>query len=282
MAVPISFLSDFGHTDEFVGVVRGVIARIAPDVAVLDITHGIGRGDVHGGALALTRAVQFMPDGVFLAVVDPGVGTDRSAIAARTPVGYFVGPDNGLLAPAVAMVGGADLIVSLEDERFRLPSPGVTFAARDVFGPAAAVLASGQASIEDLGPALDPDSISPLLIPLAEPSGDRGIQATLLWEDAFGNLQFNIGPEDLEALDLEVGDDVSLAYELTTQRIPWLTSYGSVESGHPVFHIDSHGQVALAVNGGRAADMFPIGVGNAAVIGRPDGGNRINLTVVGE
>ena len=280
MGGPISFISDFGHADEFVGVVHGVIARVAPEVRILDITHGIRRGDVHGGALALTRAVQFMPDGVFLAVVDPGVGTNRKAIAARTPVGYFVGPDNGLLAPAVAMVGGADLIVSLEDDRFRLPPPGETFHGRDVFAPAAAVLASDQASIEDLGPILDPESISPLLIPLAEPSGEGRVKATLLWEDTFGNLQFNIGPEDLDALGLEQGDDVTLAYELATHRIPWLTSYGSVESGEPVFHVDSHGQIALAVNGGRAADVFPIGVGNAAVIGRPDGGNRIDLQVV--
>ena len=138
---PISFLSDFGYEDEFVGVVHGVIARIAPTTRIIDITHGIGHGDIHGGAMALTRAVQFMPDGVFLGVVDPGVGTDRRAIAARTPVGFFVGPDNGLLAPAVAMVGGADLIVSLEDALYQLPSAGGTFAGRDVFGPAAAVLA---------------------------------------------------------------------------------------------------------------------------------------------
>lgn len=280
MTVPISFLSDFGHADEFVGVVHGVIARIAPDVRVLDITHGIGRGDIHGGALALTRAVQFMPDGVFLAVVDPGVGTSRRAIAARTSIGYFVGPDNGLLAPAVAMVGGSDLIVSLEDPRFRLPTPGSTFHGRDVFGPAAAVLASGQASIEDLGPVVDPESISPLLIPLAEPAGNGGIKATVLWEDSFGNMQFNVSPEDLATLGLEPGDDIALAYELVTERIPWGDSYGSVDSGDAVFHVDSHGQIALGVNGGRACDVFPIGVGNSAVIGRPDGGNRLQIRAV--
>lgn len=280
MSGVISFLSDFGHRDEFVGVVHGVIARIAPGVRVIDVTHGIGRGDVHGGALALTRAVQFMPDGVFLAVVDPGVGTERRAIAARTPVGYFVGPDNGLLAPAVAMVGGADLIVALEDERFRLPSPGATFHGRDVFGPAAAVLASEQASIEDLGPALAPDVITPLMIPLAEPAGNGGIKATVLWIDGFGNIQFNIAAEDLAALELTPGDDVRLAFGLASHRIVWGESYGSVEEGEAVLHIDSHGQVALAVNGGNAAEEFPIGVGESAVIGRPDGGSRIPIRAV--
>ncbi len=276
----ISFLSDFGHRDEFVGVVHGVIARVAPDVRVIDITHGIGRGDIHAGAMALTRAVQFMPDGVFLAVVDPGVGSDRHPIAARTPVGYFVGPDNGLLAPAVAMVGGADLIVALEDDRFRLPAAGETFHGRDVFGPAAAVLASGQADITDLGPQLPHDVITPLMIPLAEPVGDTGVKATVLWIDTFGNLQFNIAAEDLERVGLAPGDDVGLSFELANHRIVWGRSYAAVESGEPVVHIDSHGQVALAINGGSAADEFPLGVGDSAVIGRPDGGNRLTIRAV--
>ncbi len=280
MATPISFLSDFGHDDEFVGVVHGVIARIAPEVRVIDITHGISRGDVHGGALALTRAVQFMPDGVFLAVVDPGVGTERKAIAARTSVGYFVGPDNGLLAPAVAMVGGADLIVSLEDPRFRLPSEGATFHGRDIFGPAAAVLASGQADITDLGPAMDPDAISPLLIPLAEPPQNGQVKASVLWIDTFGNIQFNISPEDLGQMGLSVGDDVLLSASMTEYRITWGVSYGSVEEGEPVIHVDSHGQIALAVRAGSAAEDFPISVGDPVTLSRPDGGNRIDLKVV--
>ncbi|MEE9228781.1 MAG: SAM-dependent chlorinase/fluorinase, partial [Acidimicrobiia bacterium] len=121
---PISFLSDFGTDDEFVGVVHGVIARVEPQLRVIDVTHGVPAGDIRAGALALLRAVQYLPEGVALAVVDPGVGTGRKAIAAETSWGYFVGPDNGLLAPAVAMVGGAEMVVSLEDERFRVPSLG--------------------------------------------------------------------------------------------------------------------------------------------------------------
>jgi hypothetical protein len=280
MSVPISFLSDFGYDDEFVGVIHGVIARVAPDVRVIDITHGVDRGDVHGGAMALTRAVQFMPEGVFLAVVDPGVGTGRRAIAARTPVGFFVGPDNGLLAPAVAMVGGADLIVSIEDDRFRLPSPGATFAARDLFGPAAAVLASDQAEITDLGPAVAPDAINPLLIPLAEPAGNGAVKACALWVDTFGNIQLNIAAEDLAALDLQPGDDVAMFLEMMNHRIVWGETYGSVEDGEAVIHVDSHGQIAIAVRGGRAVDVFPIGVGDSVIIGRPDGGNRIEINAV--
>ncbi len=278
MSVTISFLSDFGYKDEFVGVVRGVIARIAPNARVIDITHGIQRGDVHGGAMALTRAVQFMPDGVFLAVVDPGVGTDRRAIVARTPVGFFVGPDNGLLAPGVAMVGGADLVVSLEDPRFQLPSSGATFHGRDIFGPAAAVLASGEAEIEDLGPVVAPDSITPLLLPLAERTSSGGIKATVLWVDTFGNVQFNIGPDDLAAIGLAKGDDVGVHKGLTVESFVWGESYGDVQEGEPVIHVDSHGQIALGVRGGRADETFSIGVGDSVVIDRSGRGDRIEVT----
>lgn len=280
MDVPISFLSDFGNADEFVGVVHGVIARIAPSTRILDITHGIGQGDIHGGAMALTRAVQYMPDGVFLAVVDPGVGTDRRAIAARTPVGYFVGPDNGLLAPAVAMVGGADLIISLEEPQFQLPAKGGTFAGRDIFGPAAAVLASDQAEIEDLGPVLDPGSIKPLLIPLAEPAGNGTVRGSVLWIDTFGNIQFNVSPEDLGALKIKEGDDVLVSFNMEEFRVVWGLTYGDVEEGEAIIHTDSYGQIAIAVRGGRADEDFSFGVGDTVVLGRPDGGNRIPLQLM--
>ena len=276
----ISFLSDFGHRDEFVGVVHGVIARIAPEVRVIDVTHGIDRGDVHGGAMALTRAVQFLPDGVFLAVVDPGVGTDRRAIAARTPMGYFVGPDNGVLAPSVAMVGGADVIVSIESPEFRLPAAGATFHGRDVFAPAAAVLASGQASIEDLGPPVELDGISPLLIPLAEPAGNARVKASVLWIDTYGNAQLNVASDDLEQLGLSRGDDVVVSVGTMEHRIAWETSYGSVEEGEAVVHVDSHGQIAIGVRGGSAADDFGLVTGDPVVVGRPDGGNRIDIRAV--
>ncbi len=230
--------------------------------------------------MALTRAVQFMPDGVFLAVVDPGVGTERQAIAARTSIGYFVGPNNGLLAPAVSMVGGSDLIVSLEDPRFQLPSSGATFHGRDIFGPAAAVLASDQAEIADLGPELDPDSITPLLLPLAEPAGNAAIKATVLWIDTFGNIQFNIGPDDLTGLGLAAGDDVNVAFAMLDHRITWGGAYGDVEVGEAVIHVDSHGQIALGVNGGRADEDFDVRVGDSMVLGRPDGGNRLEITGV--
>ena len=152
MSLPISFLSDFGTDDEFVGVVHGVIARIARGSLVIDINHKIPPGNVRSGALSLLRAVQYLPSGVILAVVDPGVGTDRRALAVETSEMIFVGPDNGLLSPAVAMVGGARRMVSVENPEYRLPSAGETFWGRDVFAPAAAALACGEVRLSELGP----------------------------------------------------------------------------------------------------------------------------------
>lgn len=271
----VSFLSDFGHRDEFVGVVHGVIARIAPEVRVIDVGHDFPPGNVRAGALALLRAVQYLPPGVALAVVDPGVGTDRRAIAARTEWGYFVGPDNGLLAPAVAMVGGADLIVSLEDPRFRLPAEGATFHGRDVFAPAAAVLAAGEAAIGDLGPAVDPTTVAPLLLPLVEADGRGGVRGEVLWVDHFGNAQTSIAPADLTGLDLAPGDEVSVQIGGGEFRLPWVEAYGNVEPGEGLLHIDSYGQMALAVREGRADESFPVGPSVHVAMRRPGAGNQI-------
>jgi S-adenosylmethionine hydrolase len=120
----VSFLSDYGLTDEFVGVCKAVVLRAAPTAQIIDVTHGIPAYDVRGGALALARSVQYLPPGVVLAVVDPGVGTDRRAVAVEVETGFLVGPDNGLLAPAVAMLGGATRAVSLTNPEYQLEAPG--------------------------------------------------------------------------------------------------------------------------------------------------------------
>ncbi len=262
----ISFLSDFGLTDEFVGVVHGVVLRIEPKLRVIDVTHGIERGNVRAGALALLRAVQYLPEGVALVVVDPGVGTSRRPIAAETPWGHFVGPDNGVLAPAVTMVGGASAIVALEDERFRIPSlGGATFDGRDVFAPAAAVLAAGQAAIKDLGPALANDSLAPLLLPLVEPEGD-GIRGEVWWLDQFGNCQTNVSADDLAGLGLAPGGQMILQVGGTEYDLPWVVAYGDVEPGQPLVHIDSYGLMAVAVREGSAAERLNLTGGHPVVL----------------
>ena len=260
MSRPISFISDFGHADEFVGVVHGVLARVAPESRVIDITHGIQRGNVRSAALALTRSIQYLPDGVCLAVVDPGVGSERKAIAAETPWGYFVGPDNGLLSPAVAMVGGASRIVSIENPDAMIPSPGETFHGRDVFAPAAGLLASGEAPLDDLGPPVPGDEVTPLLLPLTETEGST-ISGEAWWVDKFGNVQTNISPDELSALGVGQGDVVTVSVGSTIHSLKWVTSYSAVDEGEPLLHVDSAGLMAIAVRAGRADEDLHIAEG---------------------
>jgi S-adenosylmethionine hydrolase len=251
MSLPISFLSDFGLGDEFVGVVHGVLAKLAPESRVIDVGHGTPRGDVRAAALSLTRAIQYLPEGVALVVVDPGVGSGRKALAVETEWGYFVGPDNGVLSPAVAMMGGASTMVSIENPEAMIPSPGETFHGRDVFGPAAALLASGEASIEELGPVLGPHAVQPLLLPLPETIGGT-VAGEAWWVDHFGNVQTNIGPEDLAVVGLAPGSMVTVKTGATLHSIPWVTAYADVEPGEPLLHVDSAGLIAIAVREGAA------------------------------
>ncbi|HYT26608.1 MAG TPA: SAM-dependent chlorinase/fluorinase [Actinomycetota bacterium] len=147
----VSFLSDYGHSDEFVGVCKSVMLSLAPDLQIIDITHDLPVHDVRAGALTLVRAAQYLPDGgIVLAVVDPGVGTDRRLVAVEVEHGILLGPDNGLLAPAVAILGGAQRVVSLTSTEHQLPAPGPTFAGRDILAPAAALLVDGTEGPEAL------------------------------------------------------------------------------------------------------------------------------------
>ena len=265
MSLPISFLSDFGYDDEFVGVVHGVLAKLAPESRVIDVGHGTPRGNLRAGALALTRAIQYLPEGVCLAVVDPGVGSDRKAIAAETPWGFFVGPDNGLLSPAVAMVGGADQVVSIENPEAMIPSPGETFHGRDVFAPAAALLAAGDAALGDLGPPVADEELTPLLLPLAELEGST-VTGEAWWIDGFGNVETNISPDEASAAGVASGDVVNVKVGSTLHVVRWVTSYSDVEEGDPLIHVDSAGLLALAVRGGRADETLGVVEGVAVTL----------------
>lgn len=260
MALPISFLSDFGLEDEFVGVCHGVLARVSPESRVIDVGHGFGPGNVKAGALALLRAIQYLPEGVCLAVIDPGVGTERRALAVETPWGYFVGPDNGLLSPAVAMTGGASRIVSIENPDVRIPSPGQTFHGRDVFAPAAGLLASGESDLSGFGPEVGGDEVMPLLLPLTE-SDDTAVTGEAWWVDRFGNVETNVSPDDLASIGVSPGATVTMRIGAGVYNLRWVAAYGEVEEGEPLLHVDSAGLVAIAVRGGRADEQFDLAEG---------------------
>jgi S-adenosylmethionine hydrolase len=190
----------------------------------------------------------------------------------------FIGPDNGLLAPAVAMVGGADRIVSLDNPELVLPAEGLTFDGRDRFAPAAAVIASGQARFEELGSDVAPDSVTPLMMPLVE-HDHNAVRGEILWVDHFGNAQSNITPQNLDVIGVEVGDEVILRIGATEHPLTWVTAYGEVEAGAGLLHIDSYGQMAVAVNGGRSDRDYPLEAGVAVTL-RKSGASYVPIQSV--
>lgn len=242
--------------------VHSVVRQIAPGVEVIDITHQVPPHDVRAGGLALARAAQYLAPGVVLAVVDPGVGTSRRAIAVEVGDGasVLVGPDNGLLAPAVAMVGGATRAVELADETFHLAAPGPTFAGRDVFAPAAAHLCTGVDLLE-LGPELDPAGLTPGMIPITREEHGT-LVGEVLWTDRYGNLQLNVDPAEIEGY----GDRVGLRFDGRSRTGVRHTSYAEVPAGEVGLVVDSYGLVSIAVDRGSAAEELGIGTGDEVVL----------------
>jgi len=262
----VSFLSDYGTTDEFVGVVHSVIRDMAPHARVVDLTHGVPPFDVRAGSLALARSIGYVASGVVLAVVDPGVATDRRAVAIEVAggEGVLVGPDNGLLAPAVAIAGGAGRCVELNDAAYHLPAPGATFAGRDVFAPVAAHLCNGVDLLE-LGDTVDPDLLLPGVVTLPQ-SDDERVIAQVLWVDRYGNAQLNVGPDDLPAA---FGDRVVLRFSAptdptggTTRTAMRAVSFAELAGGAVGLVLDSSGLLAVAMDQRSAAEELGLDVGD--------------------
>lgn len=261
----VSFLSDYGLTDEFVGVCKAVVLRAAPSAQIIDVTHGIPPFDVRAGALALARSVQYLPPGIVLAIVDPGVGTNRRAVAVEVENGFLVGPDNGLLAPAVAMLGGASRVVSLTNAEYQLEAPGATFAGRDIFAPAAGYLAAGT-PLEALGDLIDPLSLVPGTVPL--PRDDDGrTEGEVLWVDRYGNAQLNIDPGDLTALGVEPGGPLEIRCGQDRRTGRWVGSYAEAGPLELAVVVDSYGLVSLTLDRRAAAEELGLRPGSAVTLG---------------
>jgi S-adenosyl-L-methionine hydrolase (adenosine-forming) len=260
MTRPLVFLTDYGIADEFVGVCHGVMARIAPDARVVDLTHAVPRQDVLRGALTLGRATGYMPDdAVYIAVVDPGVGSDRRAIAVLAGSGaLLVGPDNGLLSLAWEALGGAAAAAEITSVAVVLRPVSRTFHGRDVFAPAAAHLAAG-VPLHDLGPELPPEDLHVLELPgPMVAAGAIGARVTGI--DGFGNVQLNVGPTDLESAD------IGPVLTVRGRPAPRVGIFADVPPGTLAAIIDSQGQLALVVNQGSAADSLGLTVGKTVVL----------------
>lgn len=269
----VSLLSDFSLRDPSAGIMRAVMAGICPEAVVVDLSHEVDKFAIRDGALLLWSAVPYLPLGVHVAVVDPGVGTARKGIAIQVARGDFlVGPDNGLLMPAAARLGGITAAHLLESPRYSLPEVSSSFHGRDVFAPAGAHLATG-VPIEELGRAVDPRRLEALEWPRPEIMPDH-LRAQAIYLDTFGNVKLSALTEDIEAAmpGLELGDELLLrAGEARSGRdvdIIWARTFGDVPAGTALLTTDSYGRVALSVRQGSAAERFGVSLDAIVDIGR--------------
>lgn len=271
----VTFLSDYGHDDVFVGVCKGVVASIAPSVRVLDVCHLIAAQDVEQGATQLAAAAPFLPRAVNLAMVDPQSARAARGVAVQTTDGsIFVGPDNGVLSLAWGERGGIDRVVEVSNSELWLERIHATFRGRDIFAPVAAHLAAGR-PLDDVGEPIDPDSLVRLRTHDAVVDDDH-VHAEIRSVDHFGNVSLNIARTDLEAAGIVLGDTVELRCNGRTLSVPFTHTFGEVPAGRLTLCEDSFRAVQLAVNAGRANAELRVNRGDPIVIARvpqqPPGG----------
>ena len=254
----VTLLTDYGERSEFAGVCRGVIARLAPGVPVVDITHGIARHSVRHGALVLRNSLPYMPVGVHMAVVDPQVGTERRAVAVRCADDrILVGPDNGLLSLAWGEAGGVVEAVDVSRSPHRLEPVSATFHGRDVFAPVSARLAAG-AALADAGDPLDPDELQVLELPGPRSQGGALVAHALL-VDVYGNVTLNVSHDDIAGSGLQLGRQLEVGCAGRTRTATFAGTFADVPAGELLLYEDGTRSLALAVNRGEAAGELGIG-----------------------
>jgi S-adenosylmethionine hydrolase len=262
MSAPvITLLTDYGTDSEFPGICHGVIRRICPDAAIVDISHAIARHDVQHGAIVLRSALPYMPAGVHVAVVDPQVGTERRAVAVRCGDGrLLVGPDNGLLSLAWPVAGGAVEAVDISRSPHRLEPVSATFHGRDVFAPVAAALAAG----EPLAAAGDPVDVAELAtidLPRPRREGDV-VTAHVLLLDVYGNAMLDLLHEDLPDTGLGYGRALEVSACGRSRRATFTSTFADVPAGEVLLYEDATRALALAVNRGDAAAELGLAPGS--------------------
>ncbi|WP_287154173.1 SAM-dependent chlorinase/fluorinase [Candidatus Solincola tengchongensis] len=264
----ITFTSDFGTSEEWVGVVKGVILSINPRAVVVDLSHEIPPFDIGKGALVLAAALPHLPVGVHLAVVDPGVGTRRLAVALQCRRGDFlVGPDNGLLLPAAERLGGVTRAFFLENSDFFRRPVHPTFHARDIFAPVAAHLSLG-VDPSEMGMPMDAEDLAPAPWGRAK-EGEGAVYATVIDVDRFGSLRLNAYPEQVEGLGHRRGDRVIVGLGEGEMEFVLASTFGEVEAGSPLLFEDSSGVMALGVSGGSLSARTGSRPGDTVIIYGP-------------
>ena len=268
MAVlPVTFLSDYGLADEFVGVVHAVIARLCPDARLIDLGHGIPRHDVLAGALALERALPYAPPGVHLAVVDPEVGARRRAIAIRVAEDdrLLVGPDNGVLMAAAERFGGVVEATEISQSPWRLEPVSATFHGRDVFAPVAARLASGE-PLAEAGDPIDAADLVALDRPRAQRRPDGTVLAHAVSIDGFGNVGLDLSHTELAGLPIRLGRPVRVLAGEAAREALFVRTFAEVEQGALLLYEDAGQRLAVAVNSGDAAAELGLRPGDEVLL----------------
>jgi S-adenosyl-L-methionine hydrolase (adenosine-forming) len=246
----IVFLSDFGYRNEWVGICHAVMNRIAPASPIVDLSHGVPPLDVRGGAVLLVDTLPYLsPDAILLAIVDPSVGRDRDVALESNDGRLVVGPDNGLLAPAAAALGGVARAVEITSPDIVLAPISPSFHARDVLAPAAAHLAAG-VDLETLGPPIERATLAALTIP--EPTVERGkIECEVLDLNRFGNVLLNVRESQLAESGLEGADAIQVDATSGSGRAEWVSTYSDVASGDWGIIVDPRGWL-LVIRGNPA------------------------------
>jgi S-adenosylmethionine hydrolase len=266
----ITFLSDYGQLDEFVGVCHGVIARRCPAARVIDLTHAVPRHDVRAGATVLHAALPYLPAGVHLAVVDPGVGAAgphaRRAVALRTAREdrLLVGPDNGLLMPAAERLAGVAEAVDIGSSPERLQPVSRTFHGRDIFAPVAAALAAG-ASLAEVGEPLPAHELRRLELPSAQLS-DGAVVAHVLRCDHFGSLILDARAQHLAEAGVQPGAALAVRHAGRDHAASYAATFADVPPGELLIYEDAQQMIALAVNRGSAAELLGAGRDDELVV----------------
>jgi len=265
----VTLLTDSGP-GELAGVLESIVRDIAPGASVVHLTHDVEPYDVRGGSLALARAIGYVASGVVVAAVDPD--TDRPLVAVELlgGIGVLIGPDNGVLAPAVAMAGGAERAFVLDNDDYHLSSPGALLAVRDVLVPVAAHLASG-VPLDDLGTSIDTASLLPGILPISRTEAD-GLAAEVLWVDRYGSIQLNVGTDELDAVP---GDRVLVRFGDTARTALVATSVSGLGDSQLALVPDAHGLMSLRLCRGSAAADLRLAVSDAVSLTPVGPGNPI-------
>ncbi len=263
----VTFLSDYGLDDVFVGVCKGVMAQRAPYLRILDICHLVEPQDVRQGATVFASAMPYLPPAVHLALVDPMHSAPARGIAVQSAAGFvLVGPDNGVLSLAWDVVGGVASAYEIANADLWLPKHSRTFRGRDVFAPVVATIADGK-PLASLGPPIAAADLTRIELRPAAVDDDH-VHGEVYNVDHFGNLSLNVARADLEAAGMTLGDTVELRCSGRTMTVPFKLTYGDVLPGRLAVCEDSFRSVMIAVNLGSAAKTLRVGRGDPVVVAR--------------